>query len=174
MMIHDFDMARFLMGDEIVEVMAVGGVLIDEAIAAAGDIDTALVTLRFASGAFGTIDNSRRAVYGYDQRAEVFGSAGCIRTDNEYPNSAFLIGAEGVRRDRPLRFFLERYRESYIAELTAFVGAVLKDEETAVNGQDGRMAVVLGLAAGLSYRENRPVALTEIEPNIAAKGTAMR
>lgn len=163
MMIHDFDMARFLIGDEVTEVYALGGVLIDEAIGNAGDIDTALVTLKFANGTMGTIDNSRQAVYGYDQRAEVLGSEGSICTDNGYPNTATLSRATGVQRDLPLRFFMERYRESYIAEMTAFVNAVLKDEEPPVNGQDGRLAVVLGLASAKSLAENRPVSVAEVD-----------
>ncbi len=157
MTIHDFDMARFLLGSEVTEVYAVAGVLADPALGAAGDLDTAIVTLTFASGALGTIDNSRRAVYGYDQRAEVFGSAGMIATGNMHPNAAILSTARSVSRDLPAHFFLDRYAESYVAELQAFVDAVLDDRPVPVSGEDGRIPVALGLAARRSYDEGRPV-----------------
>lgn len=163
MTIHDFDMARFLIGAEVEEVYTAGGVLIDPAIGAAGDLDTALVVLKFANGVTGTIDNSRKAVYGYDQRVEVLGSAGAIATDNNYPNSAVISDARSVRRDLPLNFFMERYTESFVAELAAFVDAVLDDRPVPVSGQDGRAPVLLALAARKSYDENRPVRLSEVE-----------
>ncbi len=161
MTIHDFDMARFLLG-EIDEVYAAGGVMVDPAIGAAGDIDTALVTLKFASGAFGTIDNSRRAVYGYDQRVEVFGSAGCASSDNQYPDSVTLSTASSVHRGLPLNFFMERYLASYQTELTAFVRCLHEDMPPPVTGVDGRAPVVIAHAAVRSLRENRPVKLSEI------------
>lgn len=161
MTIHDFDMARFLLGD-VVEVYTAAGVMVDPAIGAAGDLDTALVTLKFANGALGVIDNSRRAVYGYDQRVEVLGDAGSITTGNNYPNSAVVSNAQSVRRDLPLNFFMERYTESYAAEIMAFVNAVIEDAPTPVTGADGRAPVVMGLAARRSYDENRPVRLDEI------------
>lgn len=163
MTIHDFDMARFLMGSEVEEVYATGGILVDPAIGTAGDLDTVLVTLKFANGAFGTIDNSRRAVYGYDQRAEVFGSAGAIATGNNYSNSVILSTANSVQRDLPLNFFMERYTESYVNEVSAFVAAVVDDSSVPVTGEDGRVAVVMGYAAQRSVTENRPVRLDEIE-----------
>ena len=161
--IHDFDMARFLAGDEVQEVYATGGVRVDPAIGAAGDLDTAVVVLKFASGAIGTIDNSRRAVYGYDQRVDALGSAGAISTANTYPNSAVISDRHGVRRDVPLHFFMERYAESYVAELAAFVDAVLHDTPVPVTGRDARVPVVMGLAARRSYDENRPVLLREVD-----------
>ena len=164
MTIHDFDMARFLVGSEVEEVYADGGVMIDSAIGAAGDIDTALVVLKFANGVIGTIDNSRKAVYGYDQRVEVLGSAGAIATNNNYPNSAVISDGQHVRRDLPLNFFMERYTESFVTELAAFADAVLHDQPTPVTGQDGRAPVVMGLAARKSYDERRPVRLSEVEP----------
>ena len=164
MTIHDFDMARYLTGSDVVEVYAAGGVRIDPAIGEAGDLDTALVTLKFENGALGTIDNSRKAVYGYDQRAEVFGSGGSIRTDNHYPNTAVTSTAAGIRRDLPLHFFIERYAESFVDEMRAFVKAVRDDGPVPVSGKDGRAPVVMGLAAALSAKENRPVRLTEIDP----------
>jgi myo-inositol 2-dehydrogenase / D-chiro-inositol 1-dehydrogenase len=163
MTIHDFDMARFLLGEEVIEVYASGGVMVDPAIGAAGDLDTALVVLKFASGAIGTIDNSRRAVYGYDQRVELFGSAGAISTANNYPNTAIISGAESIRRDLPLNFFMDRYVESYLSEMAAFVDAVLHDRPTPVGGPDGRAPVVIALAARKSYDENRPVRIAEVE-----------
>jgi myo-inositol 2-dehydrogenase/D-chiro-inositol 1-dehydrogenase len=162
MTIHDFDMARFLVGDEVEQVYATGGVHVDPAIGAAGDLDTVLVVLKFAGGAIGTIDNSRRAAYGYDQRVEVLGSVGAISTGNNYPNTAVISDAQSVRRDLPLHFFLERYTESFVAELRAFVDAVLHDAPVPVTGEDARAPVVLGLAARRSYDEGRPVRLSEV------------
>jgi myo-inositol 2-dehydrogenase/D-chiro-inositol 1-dehydrogenase len=164
MMIHDFDMLRFLTGDEPVELYAVADALVDPEIGAAGDVDTAVVTLRMASGAIATIENSRRAVYGYDQRVELFGSAGALRTENHYPNSATLSDANSVRRDLPLNFFMERYSESYLEEMRAFVAAVREGAPTPVTGRDGRAPVVIGMAAARSLRENRPVKLDQAHP----------
>lgn len=161
MTIHDFDMARFLLG-EVEEVYAAGGVLVDPAIGEAGDIDTAIITLRFASGALGTIDNSRKAVYGYDQRVEVFGSLGAARSDNLYPNAVTFSGVSQVGRDLPLNFFLERYLGSYQAELEAFVGALQSGGPMPVTGADGRAPVVIALAALESLRSHRPVRLADL------------
>jgi myo-inositol 2-dehydrogenase/D-chiro-inositol 1-dehydrogenase len=163
MSIHDFDMARYLVGSEVEEIYAAGGVMIDPPIGQAGDIDTAVMTLRFANGAIGAIDNSRQAVYGYDQRVEVFGSEGGIVVSNNRPHNAVYSNAEGVQSALPLYFYLERYREAYIAEMRAFVEAVQRDTPPPVTGRDGRIPVVMGLAAWKSYRENRPVKLSEID-----------
>ncbi len=157
MTIHDFDMARFLIGDEVEEVYAVGGVRVDPAIGAAGDLDTAAVMLRFVGGTIGTINNSRRAVYGYDQRAEVFGSGGMISIGNDYPNTARISTETSVHRDLPHTFFLDRYTESFIAELRAFADAVRANRPPPVTGNDGRIAVVLGMAAQQSHAEHRPI-----------------
>ena len=119
MMIHDFDMARYQAGSDVVEVYASGAVLVDEAIGKAGDVDTALVSLRFANGALGVIDNSRKAVYGYDQRVEVFGSKGSAVAENDAPSSVRLSNESGVIGDKPLYFFLERYKEAFITEMRA-------------------------------------------------------
>lgn len=162
MTIHDFDMARFLMNCEATEIYAMGGVLVDPAIGEAGDIDTALTTLKFSNGALAVIDNSRRAAYGYDQRVEVLGSLGSVATGNSFANSAVISTAQHVRRDLPLNFFMERYTESYVAELAAFVQAVAADEPVPVSGADGRAPVVMALAARRSYDEHRPVRLDEI------------
>jgi myo-inositol 2-dehydrogenase/D-chiro-inositol 1-dehydrogenase len=162
MTIHDFDMARFLAGDEVAEVYVAAAVRVDPAIGAAGDLDTALTVLKFKHGLIGAIDNSRQAIYGYDQRVEVLGSKGSIRTDNNYPNSAVISDGQNIHRDKPLYFFLERYNESFVNEVSAFVAAVLDDKPVPVTGEDGRAPVVMGLAARKSYDENRPVKLSEI------------
>jgi myo-inositol 2-dehydrogenase/D-chiro-inositol 1-dehydrogenase len=162
MTIHDFDMARYLIGSEVVEVFAAGGVMVDPAIGETGDIDTAVITLRFEDGVIGVIDNSRQAVYGYDQRVEVFGSRGAVSADNDYPNTAVVSDAQSVHRDLPLNFFVERYVDSYIAEMAAFVECVQRDQTPPVVGIDGRVPVVMGYAARKSYEENRPVRLDEI------------
>lgn len=161
MTIHDFDMARFLLGD-VTEVYAVGGVMVDPAIGAAGDIDTAVITLKFANGAIGTIDNSRKAVYGYDQRVEVFGSAGSASSENVHADIVTLSTADSVRRGLPLNFFMERYLNAYQIELAAFVKALQDGSPMPVTGADGRAPVVIAKAAMKSLRENRPVKLSEI------------
>jgi myo-inositol 2-dehydrogenase/D-chiro-inositol 1-dehydrogenase len=163
MTIHDFDMARFLMGCEVEEVFALGEVMCDAAIGEAGDVDTAIVSLRLANGVIGTISNSRRAVYGYDQRVEILGSAGAISVGNNYPNTAIISDSTSVRRDLPQHFFLERYSESFVAEMSAFIDAVLHDKPVPVTGYDGRAPVVIALAAQKSLEEHRPVRLSEIE-----------
>lgn len=163
MTIHDFDMARFLTGSEAEEVFTMADVKVDPRIGEAGDVDTAIVLLRFRNGVIGTIDNSRRAVYGYDQRVEAFGSGGAISTANSYPNAALISDAQSVRRDLPLNFFMERYTESYLREMEEFVQAVLRDEPVPVTGRDGRVPVVMAMAAQKSHRENRPVRLSEID-----------
>lgn len=163
MTIHDFDMARFLIGEDVEEVFAAGAVRVDPAIGEAGDLDTALVTLKFAGGALGVIDNSRRAVYGYDQRVEVLGNAGGATVSNNHPNTAIISDGANVHRDLPLNFFMDRYLDSFMTEMRDFVDAVLDDKPTPVTGIDGRAAVALGIAARRSYDENRPVRLEEIE-----------
>jgi myo-inositol 2-dehydrogenase/D-chiro-inositol 1-dehydrogenase len=162
MTIHDWDIARFLIGSEIDELYVQGGVMVDPAIGEAGDIDTHVTLLRFANGVIGTIDNSRKAVYGYDQRVELFGSAGAIQTDNNYPNNTVLSTAESVHRDLPLNFFMQRYVDAFAAEIEAFVEAVAGDTPVPVSGYDGRMALAVGLAAHKSYAERRPVKVAEI------------
>src|SRR5262249_38814706 len=114
------------------EVYAAGGVLVDPRIGQAGDIDTAIITLKFENGTLGTIDNSRKAVYGYDQRVEALSSAGGVAVSNNLPNSAVLSNVEGVHAAKPLYFFLERYTDSFIAEMRAFIAAVAEDKPTPV------------------------------------------
>ena len=165
MTIHDFDMARFLIGSEVEEVYAAGAVLVDPAIGQAGDVDTTIITLRYANGALGVIENSRRAVYGYDQRAEVFGSLGMVSTSNNAAHKAVVSDASGVHAPLPLFFFVERYTQAYISEVQAFVDCVLNESQPPVTGYDARVPVVMGLAAWKSYREHRPVRLTEVDNN---------
>jgi len=162
MTIHDFDMARYLMGCEVEEVYVAGGVMVDPAIGEAGDIDTTVIMLRFENGAIGTIDNSRQAVYGYDQRVEVFGNGGVVRTENDFPNTAIVSDGHSIHTDLPLNFFMDRYTESYVTELQAFIDYVLGGSQPPATGQDGRMAIAMGYAARKSYAEHRPVALTEV------------
>jgi myo-inositol 2-dehydrogenase/D-chiro-inositol 1-dehydrogenase len=163
MTIHDFDMARFLVGDEIESIYATGSVRVDPEIGEAGDLDTVLIVLQFKNGVIGTIDNSRKAAYGYDQRVEVFGSKGSIATGNCYPNQAILSTGTAIQRDLPLNFFMDRYTESFVSEMNAFVQAVLQNKPVPVDGKDGRVAVVMGLAARKSCDERRPVHLKEVD-----------
>ncbi len=160
MTIHDFDMARFLIGDEVEEIYTAGGVMVDPKIGEAGDLDTAVVVLRFRNGVIGTIDNSRQAAYGYDQRVEILGSEGMIATGNCYPNQATISTGKAVRRDLPMHFFMDRYTESFTSELRSFVAAVREKRPTPVTGIDGRIPVVMALAARKSYDEHRPVRLS--------------
>jgi len=161
MTIHDFDMARFQVG-EIEEVYAIGGVMVEPALNEFGDIDTNVVTLKFASGAVGTIDNSRKAVYGYDQRLEVFCSNGTAFAENERENVAVKGSPDGFHSARVPHFFMNRYAPCYVEEVRQFIECVREDKPTPINGRDGRAAVVLGYAAGKSLRENRPVKVSEI------------
>ena len=163
MTIHDFDMARYLLKDEVVEVFAAGEVLVDPEIGKAGDVDTCVITLRFSGGALGTIDNSRQAVYGYDQRVEVFGSGGMVAVSNNTPDTVVHSDEKGVHASLPLFFFVERYTESYLAEMRAFLEALLLDKPPLVTGEDGRVPVVMGMAAMKSIKEKRPVKLSEID-----------
>jgi len=162
MTIHDFDMARFLIGDEVEEIYTAGAVMVDPEIGKAGDLDTALIVLRFRNGVIGTIDNSRKAIYGYDQRVEILGSDGKIDTENCYPNQATVSNGKSVYTDLPLNFFMERYTESFATELKSFTAAVLENRPTVVTGNDGRIPVIMALAARKSYDEHRPVRLDEI------------
>ncbi|MCQ6559167.1 inositol 2-dehydrogenase [Paenibacillus mendelii] len=162
MMIHDFDMARFLTGDEVEEVFAQGAVRIDPAFAEHDDVDTAIVTLKFRGGALGVIDNSRQAVYGYDQRVEVFGSKGSVNVTNDHPNTAEISTSAGIMRDKPLHFFLERYNEAYVLETRLFIESLLSGKPLPVTGHDALQAERIALAAKLSSRSNRPVKLSEL------------
>lgn len=163
MTIHDFDMVRFLSASEVEEVYAAGEVLVDPKIGEAGDIDTAVITLKLENGAIAVINNSREAAYGYDQRAEVFGSKGSVEITNDKPSTAVLSTKNGVKAEKPLYFFLERYMQSFADEMKEFVDAVVNDKEVPVNGEDGLKPVLIAKAAQKSLEENRPVKLSEIK-----------
>lgn len=165
MTIHDWDMARFQAGSEVEEVYATGAVLIDPEIGKAGDLDTAVAVLKFKNGAIGIIDNTRQAVYGYDQRVEVFGSKGCVVADNEATNTVRIYTAECTNIDKIPYFFMERYMESYSTELKYFFECLSKNIEPKPNGDDGLQNVLVALAAQKSYEENRPVKIFEVEEN---------
>jgi myo-inositol 2-dehydrogenase/D-chiro-inositol 1-dehydrogenase len=162
MTIHDFDMARYIAGSEVTEVYTSASVLVDPAIGKAGDVDTAIITLTFANGAMGVIDNSRKAVYGYDQRVEIFGSNGMAWADNNYPENHRYYASDGVHGSLPLNFFMDRYLEAYANEMKIFCDAVINNLPLPVSGEDGLMSVAIALAAKKSYLEHRPVKLTEI------------
>jgi len=162
MTIHDFDMVRFLSGSEVEEVHAYGAVLVDPAIGLAGDIDTAVISMRLSNGALAVIENSRQAVFGYDQRIEVFGSKGGIEAFNETPARTVLRSGAGVRHENPLYFFLERYQRSFVIELEAFFASIRGDREPPAGGNDGLMALLVVLAAKQSLIENRPVRVEKL------------
>jgi myo-inositol 2-dehydrogenase/D-chiro-inositol 1-dehydrogenase len=163
MTIHDFDMARFLSGSEAEEIYVAGAVMVDPAIGEAGDIDTALITIRFKNGVICTIDNSRKAAYGYDQRVEAFGSKGKAEIANDLPSTAVWSTEEGVFSEKPLYFFLERYMDSFAEEMKQFVEALIENKETPVTGMDGLLPIKMGLAAKKSVELGRPVKISEIE-----------
>lgn len=159
MMIHDLDMARFLLGEEPVELFATASCLVDPRIAEAGDVDTAMVTLRTASGRLCQISNSRRAVYGYDQRIEVLGARGMLEAGNLKPTTVIASTAEGVVADKPLHFFLERYADAYRAELRHFLEICAGAAAPIVGVEDGRRALQLAEAANESLRARRAIAV---------------
>ncbi len=163
MTIHDFDMSRFLTSSEAEEVYVSAACMVDPAIGEAGDVDTALITIRFKNGAICVIDNSRKAAYGYDQRVEAFGSKGKVEITNDHPSTAVWSTEEGVFSEKPLYFFLERYMDSFAEEMKQFVKALVDNTETPVTGFDGLQPIKLGLAARKSVAEGRPVKLSEIE-----------
>src|SRR5207253_1551526 len=158
-MIHDLDMARLLLGEEPTEVHAIGSCLIDPAIGAAGDVDTAAVLLKTASGKIAQISNSRRATYGYDQRIEVHGSLGLLAAGNQRATTVEHADGAGYRSDPALPFFLERYAEAYRRELDAFIAGVLDGAPLEPSGTDGLRAQMLADAATESARTGRPVRL---------------
>jgi myo-inositol 2-dehydrogenase/D-chiro-inositol 1-dehydrogenase len=165
MTIHDFDMARFIVGSEVEEVYTNASIMVDEKIGEAGDVDTAIITLKFLNGAMGVIDNSRKAVYGYDQRLEIFGSKGMIRVDNNAPDNHKYYSENGVHASLPLNFFMDRYIEAYASEIKEFCQAIISKRQISVGGIDGLIAVAIGKAAKLSADEKRPVKLNEIWKN---------
>lgn len=162
MTIHDFDMARYLAGSEVTEVTAYGAALSGAGYEQYGDVDTAVVLLKFENGALGVIDNSRAAHYGYDQRTEVHCDKGCVQVANDLNDQAMISTGDGVTIAKPTWFFLERYNNAFIAEAKAFAEAVLSGADTPVTGADGLAPVKIALAAAKSLAEGRPVPLREI------------
>lgn len=162
MTIHDFDMARYIMGKEVEKVSVTAATLTGGAVAEAEDIDTAVVTLQFEGSSMAVIDNSRKAVYGYDQRLEVFGSKGMANVDNNKPDNHVYYHDAGVQSSLPLYFFMERYTASYLNEMNAFIQALQGKQEIPVTGEDGLKAAVVAAAANISFQEGRPVTVAEI------------
>lgn len=174
MTIHDFDMARFVVDKEVEEVYAKGAVLVDPAIGAAGDIDTAVVTLTYTDGTMAVIDNSREAAYGYDQRVEVFGSKGMVQSNNNFHDSHKLYNKDGIHAALPLHFFLERYQEAYKTEMHDFVKGLKTGAPMPVGGKAGLESLKIGLASLKSLKENRPVKISELETvHVADKNGVM-
>ena len=165
MTIHDFDMARFLVDKEVVEVYAKGAALINPELSRVGDIDSAVITLTYEDGTMAIIDNSREAAYGYDQRVEVFGSKGMVKADNNLHDTHQLYNSEGSHSALPLHFFLERYADAYKTEIRDFVDALINNTDLPVNGNDGLQSLMIGLAAIKSIKENKPVKISEINHN---------
>ncbi len=163
MAIHDFDMARYVTGSEVDSVYAVGRVRVDPAIGEAGDVDTAVIVLTHVNGALTTIDISRRAVYGYDQRVEAFGSDGMAQSANHHEVNAVVATGDGYRQSPLQHFFLERYAVSYLDQWAAFVDAVEHRTPMPVSGLDGRAPLVIAMAAKTSMDEGRPVQISEID-----------
>lgn len=159
MMIHDFDMARYLTGSEVVEVYATGSVLIDPLIGEAGDVDTAAVTLKFENGALCHIDNSRQAVYGYDQRVEVFGSKGQAVAYNDTPSTVELFTEEGIKKDKIPYFFLDRYVGAFMTQYEEFYNCITENRNSIVDEVDGLRSVEIAIAATESFKTNKPVKL---------------
>lgn len=162
MTIHDFDMVRFMSGSEVEEVFAYGAVLVDPAIGEAGDIDTAVISMKLANGAIAVIDNCRRASYGYDQRVEAFGSLGQVAIGNDSESTAVISDANGVRGEVPLNFFLERYMGAYVEEITEFIDCIVNDKEVSVGLDCGLQPVLIGLAAKKSLVTGMPVKIADI------------
>ena len=163
MTIHDFDMIRYLTNKEIVEVYAKGNALVNPEIAKAGDIDTAIINLTFEDGSMAVIDNCRKAVYGYDQRVEVFGSKGMVQSKNKFDNYTITYGEKGVTSPLPQHFFLERYADAYKKEIDHFIDCILSKKNPEVSGHDGLMSLMLGLCAKESLNSNKPFLLSEID-----------
>jgi myo-inositol 2-dehydrogenase/D-chiro-inositol 1-dehydrogenase len=162
MTVHDWDMARYLAGEEVEEVYAMGDVKISPEIKGI-DIDTAVATLKFKSGAMGIIDNCRKAVYGYDQRVEVFGTKGGAWVENDTPNNAKIFAADAIKADKIHHFFLERYMQSYTDEMKEFFTCLKENKTPSVGGIDGLNAILIAMAAMKSLKEHRPVKISEVD-----------
>ncbi len=166
MTVHDFDMARYVVGSEVVEVTAAGAVRIEPELEEIGDVDTAVTMLRHENGCLTVIDNSRQASYGYDQRVEVLGAKGLAGSDNPRATTAFTWDGSGTRTATLPYFFIERYRESYLRQWEAFIASVASGTPPPTSGADGRAALVLGLAAKRSLSEHRTVQTAEIQAQL--------
>ncbi|MCL2508130.1 MAG: inositol 2-dehydrogenase [Oscillospiraceae bacterium] len=162
MTIHDFDMVRFMSGAEVEEVFAYGAVLVDPEIGEAGDIDTAVISMKLSNGALAVIDNCRRASYGYDQRVEAFGNLGQVIVSNDTESTTVVSDAQGVHAEKPLLFFLERYMRAYADEVSEFIDAVVKDASVSVGIDCGLYPVLIGLAAKKSLASGLPVKVADI------------
>jgi len=163
MTIHDFDMARYIVDSEVVEVFARGYNLIDPEIGKAGDIDTGIIVLTFANEVTVLIENSRKAIYGYDQRLEVFGSLGMMKVENPLKNTSIFFDEQGAHQPRHLDFFMDRYTISYQQEMEAFINALKNKQSMPITGEDGLQAMIIAEAANISIRECRPVRIDEIQ-----------
>lgn len=159
MTIHDLDMARWIMGEEVASIFAMGSVLIEPGLRAMDDVDTVVLSLKYGSGAIGTIDNSRRAVYGYDVRLEVLGSEGAVAIGNTTATSVCVSGPAGVTSEGPLYWFVQRFEQAYLEEMRHFVDCLQHDRAPSVTGQDGRMPILMAEAAQASLQSGKPVAI---------------
>lgn len=165
MTIHDFDMARFITDSEVTEVFAYGDCLINPEIGKVGDIDSATVLLKFENGALATIENSREAKYGYDQRLEVLGSKGLIKVDNPLKTDVKISTEVGTKSDRHLNFFMDRYEDTYLEEMKCFINALINSNPMPISGKDGLKAMAIAEAANLSLKQNRPIKIDSVKIN---------
>lgn len=163
MMIHDFDMARFLSGSEVAGVSAYGQVMMDQQLKEINDVDVATVMLKMENGTLCVIDNTRKSSFGYDQRTEVQCEDGCVQVYNDYPNTSMISTMEGTLMEKPLWFFLERLNDAYLAQVKAFIDDVKNDRTPSVGATDGLMSVIIAKAAKKSLDERRSVRIIEIE-----------
>lgn len=159
MMIHDLDMARFLSGSEVEEVSAYGGVMMDQRWADIDDVDIATVMLKMKNGVLCVIDNCRKSGYGYDQRSEVQCENGCVQIYNDYENTAHIMNNNGVSREKPLHFFIERFQKAYLDELLSFIDDIKNDRKPSVGAIDGLMSVLIAKACKKSLDEGHSVKL---------------
>lgn len=162
MAIHDFDIARWLLGEEVESVFATGSVLVDKEVGNRGDFDTAMIILRTKSGKQAHINNSRRATYGYDQRIEVLGSKGMVRAHNPRPVTNEIANADGYTSQPLHDFFMTRYVEAYAAEIAMLIDAMVKNVPITPSGHDGMMALAMAEAANISVKEGRLVNMSEV------------
>lgn len=162
MMIHDFDMVRFLSDSEVVEVYAAGGCYIDERMKEIPDVDTAVAILKLENGMIAVIDNGRQSWYGHDQRSEVYCTKGTVQAGNVTEDTVVVSTAEGINNPKPLDFFLERYAEAYVTENKLFIEGLLENKPVSVTAHDGVQPIRIAKAAQISLEQNRPVLLSEI------------